>query len=52
MKRYREVEVKGDARAIHAGVTLYVPPARTRPIADFDLLQKIDDPDHLAVITE
>jgi uncharacterized protein YabN with tetrapyrrole methylase and pyrophosphatase domain len=40
------------ARALHAGVTLYLPPARTRPIVDLDLLRRIDDPEHLQAMTE
>ncbi|MGE0385060.1 MAG: SAM-dependent methyltransferase [Gammaproteobacteria bacterium] len=37
--------------ALHAGVTLLVPPARIRPIADADLLARLDDPAHLDRIT-
>ncbi len=44
-------EIGAHARALHAGVTLYLPPARPRPIADFDLLRKIDDPGHLRNVT-
>lgn len=44
-------EIRGHAASLHAGVTLYLPPARARPILDFDLLAKIDDPDHLGAIT-
>lgn len=44
-------EIGAHARALHSGVTLYLPPVRTRPIADFDLLQKIDDPEHVRKVT-
>jgi Tetrapyrrole (Corrin/Porphyrin) Methylases len=39
------------AHHIHAGFTLYVPPAASRPIQDFDLLAKLYSPEHLRNIT-
>jgi Tetrapyrrole (Corrin/Porphyrin) Methylases len=39
------------AHELHAGVTLYLPPAAMRPIADPELLRQLDDPAHLASIT-
>ena len=44
-------EIGAHAGGLHAGITLYLPPARTRPIVDFDLMQKIDDAEHLRAIT-
>ncbi|MEO0624847.1 MAG: SAM-dependent methyltransferase [Pseudomonadota bacterium] len=42
----------GDVAArLHAGHTLYVPPATERPISDTGLLGQITDPAHLARIT-
>ena len=39
------------AHELHAGVTLYLPPAVMRPIADPELLRQLDDPAHLQDIT-
>jgi hypothetical protein len=39
------------AQEIHAGFTLYVPPAGSRPIHDYDLLGKLYSVDHLRRIT-
>jgi hypothetical protein len=39
------------APEIHAGFTLYVPPAASRPIQDYDLLAKLYSVDHLRSIT-
>ena len=36
---------------LHAGFTLYLPPAGERPIADAALLARLEDPEHLARIT-
>jgi hypothetical protein len=44
-------ELASCAPSLHPGVTLYIPPSVVRPIADFDLLQKLDDPAHLDRIT-
>jgi hypothetical protein len=39
------------AHEIHAGFTLYVPPASSRPIQDYDLLAKLYSPEHLRSVT-
>jgi hypothetical protein len=39
------------AAEIHAGFTLYVPPAASRPIQDYDLLAKLYSVEHLREIT-
>jgi Tetrapyrrole (Corrin/Porphyrin) Methylases len=39
------------AHEIHAGFTLYVPPAGSRPIQDYDLLEKLYSAEHLRNIT-
>lgn len=39
------------AREFHAGFTLYVPPAASRPIQDYDLLAKLYSVEHLRTIT-
>lgn len=39
------------ATQLHAGFTLFIPAAGSRPIADVDLLSRIDRPDHLDQIT-
>lgn len=39
------------AQEIHAGFTLYVPPAGSRPIQDYDLLAKLYSVEHLRSIT-
>jgi hypothetical protein len=39
------------AGEIHSGFTLYVPPAASRPIQDYDLLAKLYSMDHLRDIT-
>jgi precorrin-3B methylase len=39
------------AEAIHSGFTLYVPPAASRPIQDYDLLAKLYSVEHLRDIT-
>jgi hypothetical protein len=46
------LEDMGDhARDIHTGFTLYVPPAASRPIQDYDLLAKLYSVEHLRSIT-
>ena len=40
------------AHEIHAGFTLYVPPAASRPIQDYDLLAKLYSVEHLRSITQ
>jgi hypothetical protein len=44
-------EMPSHAEHLHAGFTLYLPPAVERPIADADLLARLDDPAHLARVT-
>jgi len=39
------------AQEIHAGFTLYVPPAASRPIQDYDLLSKLYSVEHLRSVT-
>jgi precorrin-3B methylase len=39
------------AHEIHAGFSLYVPPSGSRPIQDYDLLEKLYSLDHLRNIT-
>jgi precorrin-2 methylase len=39
------------AHRIHAGFSLYVPPAKSRPIQDYDLLGKLYSAEHLDSIT-
>jgi hypothetical protein len=46
------VEDMGEhALEIHAGFTLYVPPAASRPVLDYDLLAKLYSVEHLRSIT-
>jgi hypothetical protein len=40
------------ADLLHRGVTLWIPELGQRPIVDLDLLSRIDDPAHLAAITD
>ena len=40
------------ASSLHAGVTLYIPPARKAAIADDELLQLLQSPEHLDTIIE
>jgi hypothetical protein len=40
------------AAEIHAGFTLYVPPVGSRPVYDWELLEKIYSVDHLRSITQ
>lgn len=44
-------EMAEHAAALHAGITLYIPPAVVRPIQDFALLQRLDAVAHLHAIT-
>ena len=44
-------ELADHAPLLHAGVTLYIPPAFDRPIVDGELLALVDDPAHLRAIT-
>lgn len=44
-------DVGEHAEALHAGITLYVPPVGRRTIQDLELLALADDPEHLARIT-
>ncbi len=44
-------ELPAQAQHLHPGITLLLPPARHRPMADLSLLQVLDDPEHLARIT-
>jgi Tetrapyrrole (Corrin/Porphyrin) Methylases len=39
------------AHEIHGGFTMYVPPAGSRPIQDYDLLAKLYSPEHLKSVT-
>jgi len=39
------------AGELHAGFSLWVPAVRSRPIADLELLERIEDPAHLARLT-
>jgi hypothetical protein len=39
------------AQEIHSGFTLYVPPAASRPVQDYDLLAKLYSVEHLRSIT-
>ncbi|WP_437523406.1 SAM-dependent methyltransferase [Sorangium sp. So ce726] len=39
------------AHVLHAGYTLYIPPAAIQPVLDLELLGQIDDAQHLARIT-
>ncbi len=39
------------AGEIHHGFSLYIPPAASRPIEDYDLLGKLNSPEHLRNIT-
>ena len=45
-------EIGDYAEQLHAGFTLFIPAARVRPIADKDLLSRIDCNEHLADITQ
>lgn len=45
-------ELPAHARELHPGLTLLLPPARERPVADGVLAALVDDPAHLARITE
>jgi precorrin-2 methylase len=47
----RLADLPSEAGQLHAGVTLYLPPAFERPIVDLELLGVIDDPVHLNDIT-
>lgn len=49
--RFALEEMGKHAGEIHAGFTLYVPPAAGRPLQDGDLLSKIYSVDHLRSIT-
>lgn len=40
------------AEQLHVGFTLFIPPTGSRPIADLDLLNKLDRPDHLNRLTQ
>lgn len=40
------------AERLHPAITLFVPPCATRPIQDFELLQRVRDRNHLKKITE
>lgn len=44
-------ELAAKAEDLHAGVTLYLPPASHRPLQDRELLDLIDSEDHLRRIT-
>jgi hypothetical protein len=39
------------AEQIHAGFTLYIPPVSSRPVLDWELLEKIYSVEHLRKIT-
>lgn len=49
--RFRLDDLPDHAPSLHTGVTLLVPPARTRPVVDRDLLAALDDPEHLDRVT-
>lgn len=44
-------KIREHAAQLHAGITLYLPAARSRPVVDEDLLHDIDDPAHLHRVT-
>jgi uncharacterized protein YabN with tetrapyrrole methylase and pyrophosphatase domain len=50
--RFHLQDMGAHAEKIHAGFSLYVPPAHTRPIQDHDLFSKLYSLDHLRNITE
>jgi uncharacterized protein YabN with tetrapyrrole methylase and pyrophosphatase domain len=45
-------DLREHAPELHAGFTLYLPPARIRPISDPELYGQLDRPEHLGKITE
>jgi precorrin-2 methylase len=45
-------ELPERAGDLHAGVTVYVPPAFDRPVVDSELLARVDDASHLEQITD
>jgi hypothetical protein len=51
MLRFAIEDMGQYAQELHAGFTLYVPPAASRPIQDFDLLSKLYSVEHLRSVT-
>ncbi len=49
--RFALEDMGNHAHEFHAGFTLYVPPAGSRPIQDYDLLGKLNSDEHLRRIT-
>jgi hypothetical protein len=49
--RFALEDIGRHSHEIHAGFTLYVPPAISRPIQDYDLLAKLYSPEHLRSVT-
>lgn len=45
-------ELTVHAASLHAGITVYLPPCRPQAVADRQLMHDMDDPAHLARITE
>jgi hypothetical protein len=50
--RFALEDMPRHAEEIHAGFTLYVPPAASRPVQDWDLLEKIYSVEHLRSVTK
>jgi uncharacterized protein YabN with tetrapyrrole methylase and pyrophosphatase domain len=51
VRRFPLRDLPAQAEALHAGVTLYLPAVRVRPIEDPELLAALDDPEHLRRLT-
>jgi hypothetical protein len=49
--RFAIENMAAHAHEFHAGFTLYVPPAASRPVQDYDLLAKLYSVEHLRTIT-
>ena len=49
--RFSLGEMCAQAHALHAGFTLFIPPAHARPIKDRELLDRMNDVKHLRRIT-
>ncbi|MBC8164877.1 MAG: hypothetical protein H7Y20_03265 [Bryobacteraceae bacterium] len=49
--RFPLEELPGSAERIHGGFTMYIPPVGSRPIQDFNLLEKVYSAEHLQNIT-
>jgi hypothetical protein len=52
LTRFPLADIESLSTELHAGMTLYIPPIKARPLADPDLASMVHSAEHLKTITE